>query len=100
MSDLHRSDELADRLIRRWAGAIRRSKLTGVAVLALELLKPAGFVASQVLDRRSAEPLIGQSSRDYARFLENPDEHRTVARNSRRPTRAPKLRRKEGPWKR
>ncbi len=70
MNDLHRSDELADRLIRRWAGAIRRSKLTGVAVLALELLKPAGFVASQVLTM--AEPLLGQSSRDYARFLENP----------------------------
>jgi hypothetical protein len=74
MSDLHRSDELADGLIRKWAGAIRRSKLTGVAVLALELLKPAGFVASQVLTIAEPllKPLIGQSSRDYARFLENP----------------------------
>jgi hypothetical protein len=73
INDPHGSDQATDVLIQQWAGLIRRGKITGLAVFALELLKPVGFVASQLL--WVADPvwrsLTGHSSRNYALFLED-----------------------------
>jgi hypothetical protein len=73
MVELHSREGQADRLIQQLAGSIRRSKATGLAVFVLELLKPFGFLASQML--WVADPvlqsLIGHSGSDYARFLED-----------------------------
>ncbi len=73
MDDVHPSTESTDSLILKWATLLRRLKFAGVAVLALEMLKPVSFVAGQLL--WVADPVLqsltGRSSRNCALFLED-----------------------------
>ena len=70
------SEELsAGEMIARLSAEIRRRGLTAPAVVLLELLRPLGVVAGQLLlvFEPVLSPFIGQAGRQYACFLERDD---------------------------
>lgn len=102
MNEAYGSDESLEGLVQQLASFIRRNRLAGLAVFALEFLKPLGFVAGQLL--WIADPVLrsvtGHSSRRYAHFLEDHGGiERLLASLENEPLEPPNLKRRERPWK-